>query len=210
MRLVAEAAPAVLLGPARVGVARRDLPGVALGRPDRGRDDRRVDQSAAADDQPPGIELPVDLRQHPLGQAEPGELLAEAPDRAVVGHALGQRDAGETAEGQPVVDRRFEPLVGQPVPLLEEQQLEVGHERVGPPALAAGVDPGHDRLDRRPIDRRVQLVEPGTLLAAALHQTVRQPELPQVTPRHRRSPMPFPALNQLLASRARVSVLSVS
>jgi hypothetical protein len=36
----------------------------------------------------------------------------------VVRDALGQRDAGETAEGEPVVDRRFQSFVGQPVPLL--------------------------------------------------------------------------------------------
>ena len=151
------------------------------------------------------VQLPVDLGQQPLGQAALGQLLPEAPDRAVVGHALGQRDAGEAAEREPVVDRRLQPLVGQPVPLLQEQQLDVGQQRVGQPALPAGVDAGDDRLQGRPVERRVQAVEPLALLAPPPHDAVRQAELPEVTPRHRPTPAPFPALNQKLAGRAKVS-----
>jgi len=60
-------------------------------------------------------------------------------------NALGNRDAGEPAEGEPIVDRRLQPFVRQAVPLLE-QQLDVGQKRVGQPALAAGVDAGDDPL----------------------------------------------------------------
>src|SRR3954452_14173824 len=37
------------------------------------------------------------------------------------------------------------------------------------------------------------------------HDAVRQAKLPKVTPRHRPAPAPFPALNQKLADRAKVS-----
>src|SRR4051794_23708780 len=107
-------------------------------------------------------------------------------EEVVVRHALGKRDAGEAAEGQPGVDRRLQPLVGQPVPLLQEQQLDVGQQRVGRPALTTGVDAGDDPLQGRPVERRVQAVEPLALLAAPPHDAVRQAKLPEVTPRHRR------------------------
>src|SRR4051812_12414653 len=77
--------------------------------------------------------------------------------------------------------------------------------QVGQPALPAGVDALDDRLRGRPVERRVQPIEPLALLAPALHDAVRQPELPEVTPRHRLAPTPFPALNQKLAGRAKVS-----
>src|SRR5690242_14759309 len=60
----------------------------------------------------------------------------------------------------PTYHGRLKPLVRQAVPLLEQQQLDVGQERVGQPALPAGVDTGDDRLQRRPVERRVQAVEP--------------------------------------------------
>src|SRR5689334_24104893 len=72
--------------------------------------------------------------------------------------------------------------------------------------LRAGVDAGDDRLQGRPVERRVQPVEPLALLAPAPYDAVRQPELPEVTPRHRLAPTPFPALNQKLGGRAKVSL----
>jgi hypothetical protein len=70
----------------------------AAGWPHRRLEDGGVDQRAPAQDRPLGVELPVDLGQELLGQAALRQPLPEAPDRAVVGHALGKRDAGEAAE----------------------------------------------------------------------------------------------------------------
>src|SRR3954469_23298159 len=205
VRLVAEPAPAVLLRPPRLRVARRHLAGLARRRPHRRLEDGGVDQRAPAQDQSLRVQLPVDLGQERLGQAALRQPLPEAPDRAVVGDALGQRDAGEAAEREPVVDRRLQALVRQPVPLLEQQQLDAGQQRVGQPTLPAGVDAGDDPLQGRPVQRPIQALEPLALLAAPPHDAVCQAKLPKVTPRHRLTPAPFPTLNQKLAGRAKVS-----
>ena len=54
---------------------------------------------------PAGIELAVDLLEQRLGQPVRRRLLAEAPDRRMVGHALVQRQTGEAAKRQPIVHR---------------------------------------------------------------------------------------------------------
>src|SRR4051794_26875823 len=98
-------------------------------------------------------------------------------------------------------------IVSRAGPLREQQHVDVGQRRVAHPPPPTGVEAGADRLRARPIERRAQPVEPLALLAPAPHDAVRQPELPEVTPRHRPTPAPFPALNQKLAGRAKVSSL---
>src|SRR4051794_30597609 len=60
-----------------------------------------------------------------------------------------------------------------------------------------------------PDQRTVQPVEPLALLVPAPHDAVRQPELPQVTPRRRPTPAPFPVSDQKLGGRAKASWFSV-
>src|SRR3954469_14045670 len=84
-------------------------------------------------------------------------------------------------------------------------KLNVGQRRVGQPVRSASADAGDDRLQRRPAERRVQPVEPLALLASPPHDAVRQPELPEVTPRHRRTPALFLESSQKLGGRTEVS-----
>ena len=74
----------------------------------------------------------------------------------------------------------------------------------------AGVDAGDDRLQSRPVEHRIQPVQPLALLAPTPHDAVRQAKLPKVTPRHRRTSAPFPTLNQKLGGRAKVSRYPIS
>jgi len=99
----------------------------------------------------------LEPRKQRLDRLRLGELLAEQPNRARVGHAVRKTEAQESHERKPVVDEKLGALVGQAVGGMDHQHLE-HHHRIErrPPTLRAiriGQRPrqfGPERLDRRP------------------------------------------------------------
>jgi hypothetical protein len=82
-------------------------------------DDRRIDDRALAHEQPPAGKDGVDLRQHGPRQVVGFEQVPELGQGSRVRHGRAvQIDPGEEAQSRHVVERIFECLIGQRVPLL--------------------------------------------------------------------------------------------
>ena len=174
MRLVAEMRLAVLDREARVGIARVDL-AFLLRRPlHRRRNDRRVDQRAALDDQPARVELAVDLGQKLFRQAQLVDALAKAPDRGVVRRLFVERNAAEAPERQPVAHGFLGAGVGQAVPLLEKSNLEHGERRVRRCAVGRTVQRPKQDVEGAPLERLGDLFEKPAAPRMGPHESVRE------------------------------------
>ena len=187
MDLVPEIAAAALLGPGRIGIeralhqlARRPL--LDLGR--AARFDRlhlarrcrfgwwllgrRLGRFTAASTRLASISVPCRTIRPKLSiwrltssntrSARPRSArLAEAMDRHIVRRLGVQCEAAEPAETQPILDRRLQGGVRQPMPLLQQQCLEHHHRRVARCAVARSMHRRQQPRDRRPVD---QFIEP--------------------------------------------------
>ena len=156
VHLHAEVPLLALLGLVHLGVA---LAVLVLGRARRG-DDGGVHHRALAHQQTALGEVRVDLGQDRCGQIMLLEQAAELQQRRGVGHVLApQVDADELAHGLAVVQRVFQRLVGQRVPLLQEVHAQHARhaDRRATDLAALGVVRLDQRFKPRPRHDRVHL-----------------------------------------------------
>ena len=117
MRLHPEVPLIALLGLVHLRVAALLL---VLGRR-RGGDDGGIDDRALAHQQAALLQHRPDLVEQRSGQIVPLQPMAEVQQRRRVRHRVTvQVDAGKAAQRLAVVQRIFQRLVGQPVPLLQK------------------------------------------------------------------------------------------
>ena len=189
--LVTECALLALAAPARVGIGRSlaglPVPGPGLARRPRPRRNQRgVDQRAMLDDQALGLELPVDLREHPLRQAGFGQLHPEAPQRAVIGHRIMQAQPGKPPERQAVLDGVLQRRIGQIMPNPEQQTAQQQQARIAGRSGSRPVARAQNRGKRRPVHHRRNVVQHA--LGYPGHKTVRQAQLTENAFRHDHPP----------------------
>jgi hypothetical protein len=103
----------------------------------------------------------------------------------MIGHRVGQRQADEAPEAQPVRERLLEPGVGQAIPLLQQQALEQHHRTIRRPPDRRRVDPAERSLERGPVDQGRDPLQLPVAPRAALDQPVRQRKLPELPPHPR-------------------------
>src|ERR1700760_4801813 len=113
----------------------------------------RVDQRALPQHQPARVDLMQDLGEQFLVQTSPLQGLAEAPDRRVVRRLIAQHKATKFAERGAVIERLFKRRIGQPIPLLQQQNLEHHEPRIGWRASLRLRKTAQHALHRRPIDQ---------------------------------------------------------
>src|SRR5512132_3945099 len=142
-----------------------------------------------------------------LGQPVRRQLLAKAPDRRMVGNTLIQRQTDEAAKRQSIVHRLLQTRVGQPVPLLQQQQLHITQKRIRRPALIAPINPIQQLHHSRPVNQLVNFIHPAIPTCALINKTVRKTHLPQITPRHDRHLIQFSSETHTAGSYARISII---
>jgi hypothetical protein len=107
--------------------------------------------------------------------------------------------------GNALVHRLLQTRVGQPVPLLQKQQLHISQKRIRRPALVAAINPIQQLHHRRPVDQLVNFIHPAIPACPLINETVRKTDLPQITPRHDRHLIQFLSENHTAGSYARIS-----
>src|SRR5512132_2068658 len=93
---------------------------------------------------------------------------------------LVEWQTGEAAKRQPIVHRLLQTRVGQPVPLLQKQQLNISQKRIRRPALVAAINPIQQLHHRRPVDQLVNFIHPAIPACPLINETVRKTDLPQI------------------------------
>ena len=100
----------------------------------------------------------------------------------MVRHRVGQRQADEPPEAQPVRQRLLESRIGQPVPLLQQKAAQQDQWPVGRPPDRRRVDLAEQPLEPCPVDQRRDALQLPVAPRAARDHTVRQRKLPQLPP----------------------------
>jgi hypothetical protein len=187
MHLVPEGEPAAVVGrpEAGLGIDRAPLVLVDPRPPGRARHQGRVDQRACLEHESGRVQLPSHLRQAALDQRPVRQRLPKAPDRRMVRRAILQREAAEPHEAQPVRQRRFQPGIGQHVPLLQKQCLEHHERRIRRFSPARPMNGVQQTLQWSPVNQPVDLGQ-------AVHPAIDTPgqgripetELTHTTTRH--------------------------
>ena len=120
------------------------------------------------------VDLAVDLLEHTIRQAT-----AAAASRGSDGSSHGPvsrrpTQSREPSETQPILDRRLQAGVRQPMPLLQQQRLEHHHRRVARRRVARAMHRRQQPRDRRPVDQFTEPLQrsfrpfPATRLSAKL------------------------------------------
>ncbi len=129
------------------------------------RHEARIDDLASHGDEAGRPKRRVKALEKAFDRPGPGELLAEQPDRARVRHPVGQSQAQEAHEREPVVDQELGALVGEGVGSLDDQDLEHHNWIEGRPAalrarpLAKGsIEIGPEDLEVHGSPERLELV----------------------------------------------------
>ncbi|MER9638848.1 hypothetical protein NKJ70_32090 [Mesorhizobium sp. M0092] len=188
VHLVAEGALLALLAPARILVRRwLDRALVALlglfRRAAASLQERGIDQRAALDDQALVLKLAVDLLEHLVDQPLARQLLAEAPQRRMVGRAVRKAEAGKAAERQPVADLCLKRWIAQPMPCAQQKAAHQHWRRIAGRARPGSAACAQKPVDRTPVDLLRNKIEDRLIRH---RKAVRQAQLTKHTINHPR------------------------
>ncbi len=187
MHLVAEGeAPALVArAEARVGIAWADLVFGHARPARRARHDRGIDQRPLLHRQTPRLELRRQLGEQTVDQPIRPELLAKAPDRRMVRRLVLARQPREAQKADPVEQRRLHRRVRQPVPALQQHDLEHHQRRIRGFPLRRTVNILQHRFEPRPVHQRRDFRKDITMALATSRQRPIEPtQLANPTPRH--------------------------
>ncbi len=180
MQLVAKMRLAVLIGPVGSGLLgmRRAHAGLPLGRLVGRRHDGGVHQGALLQHQPLVVELPVYLAQAALKHARRCCCQTKAADRRLVGRRIGKRQPAEPAKVEAHQQRLLKTRVGEVVEQLQIMRLQHQQRCIRRPTGLAAAHIPQQRFQPRPIDQRIDALEPLVRSQPPIHKSVRQGKLP--------------------------------